>query len=379
MDEHGSPWRGLVAVLAVAVVVAALSGALAGASVALLIPREESAPRSAPAADGPTTQNLIQVREESAITETFKKVSPSVVTLIVQAQRTDQLGRAIRETNLGSGVIIDDRGYVVTNEHVVRGASKITVKLSDGEERPGVLVGDDSPFTDIAVVRIQPDGLAAVPIGDSEALQHGQVVLAIGSVAFGPNQIDFRNNVTRGIVSGLKRRWQRDDTIMEDLIQTDAAVNHGNSGGALVTLTGELVGITTTVIRGTNQGQQVQGVAFALSSRTFKPIVDEIITTGKTERPYVGTVHRQLTEELAQQTRLPVAEGAVVIDVLADSPAAKAGVQKGDVITRLADVTISDDVPYLNILSKQRPNSSVPVTLLRGGREMRLTLDLVPR
>jgi S1-C subfamily serine protease len=166
---------------------------------------------------------------------------------------------------------------------------------------------------------------------------------------------------------------------MEDLVQTDAAVNHGNSGGALVTMTGELVGITTTVVRGTQAGQQVEGVAFALSSRTFKPIVDQLIRAGKTERPYVGIVHRQLTPELAQQTRLSVQEGAVVLDVVADSPAAKAGIQKGDVITRLANQDISSDFPYLNALARQQPNTTIPLTLLRSGREMTLNLEIGAR
>ena len=382
MYEQPSPpssWRGISGVLALAVLIGALSGAFAGASVALLIPRGGAETKPAADVSPPTTTNLVQVKEESAITETFQKVSPGVVTLIVQAQRTDQLGRTIRETNLGSGVIIDPRGYLITNEHVVRGANRIMVKLADGQERPGVLVGDDMPFTDIAVVRIQPDGITAVPIGDSDALVPGQAVLAIGSIAFGENRTDFRNTVTRGIVSGLHRRWPRDDVVMEDLIQTDAAVNHGNSGGALVTLTGELVGITTTVIRGTQGGHQVEGVAFSLSSRTFKPIIDQIIAHGKTERPYVGIVHRQITQELAQQNRLPVRDGAFVLDVVADSPAARAGVQKGDIITKLAEQEISEDLPYLNVLVKQRPFTTVPVTLLRGGRELRLNIEIVPR
>ena len=378
-DEQGHRLRGMIGVLTLGVLVGALSGAFAGASVALLIPRDESAARQETATgdSGPTT--LLQVKEESTITETFKKVSPGVVTLTVQAQRTDQLGRTIRETNLGSGVVIDPRGYLVTNEHVVRGASRITVTLSSGEERPGVLVGDDSPFTDIAVVRIQPDNLTVIPLGDSQALTPGQTVLAVGSVAFGPTQTDFRNNVTRGVISGLNRRWPRDDVVMEDLIQTDAAVNHGNSGGALVTLTGELVGITTTVIRGTNAGQQVEGVAFALSSRTFRPLLEQIIASGKTERPFVGIVHRQLTPELAQQTRLTVSNGAVVLDVVADSPAARAGVQKGDVVTHLADEEVSDQRPYLNVLVKQKPNTTIPLTVIRAGREIQLSLDVVSR
>ena len=380
MEERVSPWRNIVGVLALAVVIGALSGAFAGASVAVLVLDEEEAPSSAAAADtgGPTT--LLKVTEESAITETYKQVSPGVVTLVVHAQRQDAVGRTIRETNLGSGVVVDDRGYIVTNEHVVRGATRIAVIMHDGEERPGVFVGDDFPFTDIAVVRVQPEGLTVVPIGDSDAVQPGQSVLTIGSVAFNQSQfMDFRNNVTRGIVSGTKKRWPKDDTVMEDLIQTDAAINHGNSGGALVTLDGKLIGITTTVIRGNQAGQQVQGVGFAISSRTFTPLVEQIIRNGKPERPYVGIVHRTITQEVAAQLRLPVREGALAADVEANSPAARAGVQRGDVITKVADFDITETQPYLSALVKLKPNSTVPLTVLRGGQEMKFDVEISTR
>lgn len=384
MEERVSPWRGVMGILAIAVAVAALSGALAGASVALLVsddgaPVKDQATADNGAEAGPST--LLQVTEESAITETFDKVSPGVVTLIVQAQRLDTNGRMIRETNLGSGVVIDDRGYIVTNEHVVRGATQITVIMSDGSERPGVLAGDDAPFTDVAVVRIQPDNLTVVPMGDSEMVRPGQAVLTIGSVAFNQQMYDeFRNNVTRGIVSGVGRRWPKDDTVMEDLIQTDAAINHGNSGGALVTLDGQLIGITTTVVRGTQSGQQVEGVGFAISTRTLKPVIDQIIRNGKTDRPYVGIVHQTISAEQAQRARLPVTNGAAaVVEVIENSPASRAGVQKGDIITKLADYEITDEQPYLYALVKMKPNTTVPLTVLRGGQEMQLSLDILNR
>lgn len=384
MEERVSPWRGVMGILAIAVAVAALSGALAGASVALLVsddgaPVKDQATADNGAEAGPST--LLQVTEESAITETFDKVSPGVVTLIVQAQRLDTNGRMIRETNLGSGVVIDDRGYIVTNEHVVRGATQITVIMSDGSERPGVLAGDDAPFTDVAVVRIQPDNLTVVPMGDSEMVRPGQAVLTIGSVAFNQQMYDeFRNNVTRGIVSGVGRRWPKDDTVMEDLIQTDAAINHGNSGGALVTLDGQLIGITTTVVRGTQSGQQVEGVGFAISTRTLKPVIDQIIRNGKTDRPYVGIVHQTISAEQAQRARLPLSNGAAaVVEVIENSPASRAGVQKGDIITKLADFEINDDQPYLSALVKMKPNTTVPLTIVRGGQEMQLSLDVMVR
>lgn len=371
-------WGVILALVGVALLVGAVAGGVTGGLVAALIPHESAAgarpPRDATRqADAPAT-TLRVTSEESAITEAVSKVSPGVVTLIVQATRTDAAGRVFQETNIGSGVVIDPRGYIVTNQHVVENQRRITVRLQSGEERPGVLVGDDSPFTDIAVVRVQPEGLTVVPIGDSDALRLGQTVLAIGSPAFGssPRDVrnDFNNTVTRGIISGLHRRWPKDDAIMEDLIQTDAAVNHGNSGGALVNLAGELVGITTTVVRGTQSGLQVQGVAFAISSRTFKPLVDEIIRTGKVARPYLGIQHQQITPDLARQYGLPVQNGAFVVDVVPESPAAKAGIRPRDIIIRIDKMEIAEDMPYLNILARLQPNTTVSIAFLRGGREM---------
>lgn len=381
MEDRVSPWRGVMGILVIAVAVAAISGAFAGASVALLVSDGGSEAKSDAAAAEPGPSTLLKVTEESALTETFSKVSPGVVTLIVQAQHLDGNGRVVRETNLGSGVIIDERGYLVTNEHVVRDATQISVIMNDGSERPGVLVGDDAPFTDVAVVRIQPSGITVVPVGDSNSVQPGQGVLAIGSVAFNQQMYDqFRNNVTRGVVSGVHRRWPKDDTVMEDLIQTDAAINHGNSGGALVTLDGQLIGIMTTVVRGTQSGQQVQGVGFAISSRTFKSLVDQIVANGKTDRPYVGIVHQTISADQAQRARLPVTNGAAaVVDVIDNSPASRAGVQKGDIITKLADYEVNDDQPYLYALVKMKPNTTVPLTVLRGGQEMHLSLDILNR
>jgi S1-C subfamily serine protease len=378
-DERRPGWNLLWGMIGIALLVGVISGGMAGAVAALLVPREEAAAparalRGEPA--GPAT-TLRTTTEESAVIETVKKVQPGVVTLIVQSSRTDSAGRVIVSTSLGSGVVIDPRGYVLTNFHVVDGAAKITVKLWNGEERPGVLVGDDSPFTDIALVRIQAGNLTAVPIGDSDALALGQRLVALGSIAFGPTALDFRNNVTLGVVSGLHRKWKSssDSVVMEDLIQTDAAINHGNSGGALVNLNGELVGITTNVVRETQNGFQVQGVAFAISSRTFVPLVEEIIRqNGKVPRPYLGITPRHITEEMARQAGLPVPSGAQVVEVAADSPAARAGIRRGDIIIRLAGADVTEETPFITLLAKQRPNDTIPVTFLRGGREM--TVDV---
>lgn len=381
-DDEGvrrPPLGLLFTLIGLSMLVGMIGGAVAGGLVAALVPRDEKeAPVTAAKAGSSGPSTTVQVTEQSAITDAVQKAIPGIVTILVQAESRDASGRVVRETNLGSGVVVDQRGYILTNGHVVDNAVKISVKLQNGDERPAVLVGDDKPFTDIAVIRVQPDGLTVVPIADSDALKLGQTVIAIGSPAFGSGlgdtRNDFNNTVTRGIVSGLHRRWPRDDTVMEDLIQTDAAINHGNSGGGLLTLTGELVGITTTVVRGTQQGLEVQGVAFALSSKTFKPLFDEIIASGKVQRPYVGIEHRQITSENVRDSGATVPKGAFVVNVESGSPAAKSGLQRGDIITRLGGQDISEDNPYLYVLIKQKPNQSVPLTFIRNGKET--TVDL---
>lgn len=376
-------WGWVMAMVGIALFIGAISGAAAGGLMAALIGddgtgRSVSTQRPT-ATEPPRPITQLTLQEQSATTEVVKRVLPGVVTLLVEATRRDPAGRIIGETNLGSGVVIDPRGYIVTNRHVVENATKIIVKFHDGQERPAVLIGDDAPFTDIAVVQVRPENLTVVPIGDSDALVLGQQVLAIGSVAFGANLTDFTNNVTRGVVSGLHRRWPREDTIMEDLIQTDAAVNHGNSGGALVNMGGELVGITTTVVRTTQNGFAVQGVAFALSSKTFKPLIEEIIQTRKVTRPYIGIEHRQITPEIARQNNLPVQYGAVVLRVESNSPAEKAGLQRNDIITKIGGLEINESTPYLHALVKQKPNTTVPVTYVRAGREVTVDVAITVR
>lgn len=383
------PPLGLLAVVAgLALLTGLIGGGIAGGIVATLLPKDSQpvAARTTATATPAAPATRLNLTEDSAITQTVQKVLPGVVTLLVEATKLDPAGRVIgRETNLGSGVVIDSRGYIVTNFHVVENAVKITVKFPGGEERPAATVGDDSPFTDIAVIRVQPDNLTVVPMGDSDALDLGQQVLAIGSPAFGQSATDvrndFKNTVTRGIVSGLHRRWPKSDTVMEDLIQTDAAVNHGNSGGALVTFKGEVVGIPTTVVRKAGGDFVVEGVAFAISSKTFRPLVEEIIQNGKVRRPYLGVRHFTITSDNAAAVGVPVRNGvpvlnngAAVASLERNGPAQTAGLQQNDIITKIGATDITEENPYLYVLAKLQPNSTVPVTVWRNGRQM--TVDV---
>jgi 2-alkenal reductase len=319
----------------------------------------------------PAAITRVAVQEESAITDVVKAAMPGVVTIINdQKPRTDDRGRPVQDTATGSGFIIDERGYIVTNEHVIRDAQRLRVLLSSGEERPAVLVSDDRPFNDIAVLKIQDGGLTALPVGDSDALTPGQRLVSIGNSLF-----EFPNTVTVGVVSGLHRRWAREGYVMEDLIQTDAAINHGNSGSPLLNLKGEVVGMNTTVIRGTDSGQNVEGIALALSSRTFAPVVAGMIENGHYPRPYVGVVHRDLDVALARANNLPVSRGAIVLQVAQGSPADRAGIRQGDIIVKVGDLDLNDEMPYINALMRVKPDQRTTFVVNRGGREM--SLDVV--
>jgi 2-alkenal reductase len=322
-------------------------------------------------AGAPEARRVV-VDEESAVTEVVQEAGPAVVAVISETQpQRDSSGRLTTETAIGSGVIIDEQGFVITNEHVVRDAATVRVILHDGEEKPASLVGDDRPFTDLAVLRIQPGDLTAVPLGDSDALAPGQRVIAIGNTLS-----EFQNTVTLGVVSGLHRSWRREGMVMEDLVQTDAAINHGNSGGALLNTEGELVGLNTTVVRTTEAGETVEGVAFAISSNTIAPIAGAIMERGRYPRPFLGIVHLDVNPTVAQINNLPVSNGAYVAEVTPDSPAEAAGIQQGDIVVRMGDMTLSEDMPFINALSRLEPNRETEIAINRGGSE--ITLEVTP-
>jgi 2-alkenal reductase len=352
-------------------VVGGVAGGVAGALTArLLSDDEEEAVVPIVTPVGGTSN--VTLSEESAITQAVDKALPSVVAVVSEggslpAGQNGQLG------SLGSGAIIDERGYIVTNEHVVADAVRITVTLYNGEEREATLVGDDWPFTDLAVLKIAQGGLVPLPLGDSDALVPGQRVIAVGNSLH-----DFRNSVTVGVASGMGRRWQRDGVFMEDLIQTDAAVNPGNSGGPLINVLGQMVGMPTSVLRLDN-GQEVEGIAFAISSKTIRQVVGEIIEKGRVTRAYLGVSHIDLTPEIAAARGLRVQRGALVSSVGDGTPADRAGIEVGDIILAMGDHEVTADVPFLNVLMRLQPDETVPVVLSRDGEELTLDVTLIQR
>jgi S1-C subfamily serine protease len=368
MDQR-RPVRWLVAGLVGVALLSGLVGGLVGGFVSRLGSDGEEVATAEPTVE---VHQAVGVQDGSAVTKAVTRAIPAVVTVVSeQHPREDALGRVVEEVAVGSGVIIDSRGYAVTNEHVVQDAVRLTVVLHDGQEREASLVGEDSPFTDVAVLKIVEgsEEFEAIPFGDSDALTLGETVVAVGTAL-----LEFESTVTVGVVSGLHRRWSRNGVVMEDLVQTDAAINHGNSGGALLNTRGELVGLNTTVIRSTEEGQAVEGVAFAISSNTVAPVVRTIIEEGSYPRAFLGVTHRDLTPEMTLIGGLPVDHGALVTGVSAGTPAEEAEVQTGDIIVRMGDRALDEEHPFINVLGQLEPGQVVPFVIYRDGT--RLTVEV---
>jgi S1-C subfamily serine protease len=322
------------------------------------------APGAAPLA--PDDDQLLDAYSR-AVTTAAEAVSPSVVNLEVRQRATGGRSRRGRESGgSGSGFVFTPDGFVLTNSHVVHGASTITVALPDGREVGAALIGDD-PDTDLAVVRVDAPGLAPVGFGDSSAIRVGQLAIAIG------NPYGFQCTVTAGVVSALGRSLRANSgRLIDDVIQTDAALNPGNSGGPLVNSRGQVIGVNTAIIR------PAQGLCFAIASRTAQFIASRLIRDGKVRRSYIGVAGQNmpLLRRVVRFHGLPVASGVRVASVEPDSPAARAELQEGDVIVALDDRPIAAIDDLHRLLSDERVGTPARLTVLR--RTERLTLDITP-
>jgi serine protease Do len=277
-----------------------------------------------------------------------------------------QAPRERRERSLGSGVILTSDGYILTNNHVVDGATDIKVSLSDKRELKARLVGRD-PKTDIAVLKIDATGLPVLTLGDSDKTRVGEIVLAIGD-PFGVGE-----TVTMGIVSATGR-GNLDIEDYEDFIQTDAAINPGNSGGALINARGELVGINTAILTGGGGGNQ--GIGFAIPINLARQVMDQILKTGHVVRGYLGVMIQPVTPALAKAFGLAEVKGAIVGDVTKDSPAARAGLAKGDVIVAMNGQPVKDSLELRLKVAQTPPGTEVKFTLRRSGSEKDVTVKL---
>ena len=271
-------------------------------------------------------------------------------------------------TGLGSGVIVSADGYLLTNNHVVEGASDIDVQLADGRQVRARLVGTD-PETDLALLQVQLQGLPVIALGDMRALQVGDVVLAIG------NPFNVGQTVTSGIVSALGRNRLGLSTF-ENFIQTDAAINPRNSGGALVEAEGRLVGINTAIY---SRSGGSMGIGFAIPVDAARAVMEALLRDGQVTRGWIGVEPRDLTPELAASLRLPVEHGVLITGVLQDGPASRAGMRPGDVVVAIAGAEVANTAQLLAAVAALKPRSVAQVTVQRGAQPLQLNLTVAQR
>ncbi len=292
---------------------------------------------------------LLDAYSERVI-QVVEQVSPAVVSI-----STTTNSRRGRRNGSGSGVVIAQDGFVLTNSHVVQGAREITVTLYSGEHMPATLVGED-PDTDLAVLRVSASGLPAAPLGDSSQLMAGQVVIAIG------NPLGLQTTVTAGVVSAMGRSLRsQTGRLMENIIQTDAALNPGNSGGPLVDTHGHVVGINTAII------QYAQGICFSIPANTAKWVVSSIIKDGRVRRAYVGLAGQpiRLASHLADRLKQPTA--VLVEEIFESGPAALAGIRPGDLIVSVGETPIRDVDSLHRLLAAEVVGNSLAIALFRDG------------
>jgi serine protease DegQ len=272
------------------------------------------------------------------------------------------------ENSLGSGVIVSEQGFILTNDHVIASADEIEVALADGRKLAAKVVGTD-PDTDLAILKVDSDNLPAITFAASEKLDVGDVVLAIGN-PFGVGQ-----TVTQGIISALGRNHLGINTY-ENFIQTDASINPGNSGGALINTEGNLIGINSAIYS-RNGGSM--GIGFAIPANIAKQVMEQIVATGTVTRGWVGIEAQDITPELAESFKLPKARGSLIAGVLKNSPADIAGIKAGDVLLAINDKEIADSSSMLNIIAALKPNEEAVLQIARAEKEIKINVIIGTR
>lgn len=357
----------------------ALAGAIAGGLAVYSGFQSRLAPTLAPAPKTASTQAAEQVIQvytadiNTAVTDAVAKVGPSVVTVVSTIKgQLGFFGLTPDQQVSGSGVIISDQGYILTNNHVVEGADQVDIILANGQQLPAKIVGTDR-FSDLAVLKAEGKMPAVAELGNSDVLKPGETVIAIGSPLG-----DFKNTVTLGVVSATGRSIDTGNGYqMEGLIQTDAAINHGNSGGPLVNLLGQVIGINTLIIRSAGlSGDIAEGLGFAIPSNTARAVAEQLIEHGYVSRPYLGIRWQWITPDIANAYGLPVQWGVYISQVIPGSPAEAAGLQRGDIITQIGDIKLDDNHPYMNALFTYSPNQTVELTVVRGQRVLTIKVTL---
>ncbi len=275
-----------------------------------------------------------------------------------------------RITGLGSGVIVSDKGYVLTNNHVIEAADEIEVALADTRRAKARVVGTD-PETDLAVLKIELKNLPAITFALSDQARIGDVVLAIG------NPLGVGQTVTMGIVSALHRSGLRINAI-ENFIQTDAAINQGNSGGALIDTSGNLVGINTAILSQSERGGSI-GIGFAIPSALAKQVMEQVIASGVVTRGWVGIGVQDVTPELAGQLKLPTVNGALITEIVRGSPADKAGLKPGDLLVAVENNPVTDYASTLNLIAALKPGATTRLKVIRDKNEIEFKVSVGKR
>lgn len=329
--------------------------------------------------NSPTITQKVTLEENSSIINVVKKVSPSVVSVSTTSKGVTLFGDVVEQKGGGTGFIVTNDGLILTNKHVVNGASQLTVITNDGKDYKGTVVAID-PLFDFALIKIDAKNLPVVELGDSDSLEIGQAVVAIGN-ALG----EYSNSVSSGIVSGIARAITASDraggssSTMEGLIQTDAPISPGNSGGPLVNMQGQIIGINTAV------DTQGNSIGFALPINSGKVALNSYLKNGKITRPFMGVRYINITREFAALNQLDVNSGALIIAgqgqgetlaVVPGGPADRAGLAEKDIITEINGEKVTETRSVISLLSTYNPGDKVEVKYLRKGQEQKTTVTL---
>jgi len=332
-------------------------------------------PTLSPTLVDPTQSNsllLSTANIETDITQAVAKVGPAVVTVVgtIPGQPTF-FGLSPDQTVSGSGVIISEKGYIVTNNHVIEGIQQVVVTLADGKQLPAKIINTDL-YSDLAVLKVDGQMPAVAVFGNSDALKPGESVIAIGSPLG-----DFKNTVTVGVISATGRTIDSGQGYqIEDLIQTDAAINSGNSGGPLVNLAGDVIGINELMVRGSDYSAPAEGLGFSIPANTARAVVQQIIEKGFFARPNIGIRWQTITPDIAAAYDLPVQWGVYITAVSSNSPASQANIQQGDILTQIGDTALDEKNSFINALFNYAPGQTIQIKGIRNGRPFEVQITL---
>lgn len=375
--QHAEPTKKPTSTKKVLVIIGLIFGSivlLSSGAVGGMVALRQFAPNAVPALSSGMDGNTTITEQESSIAAVAEKVSTSVVSIVTETQSNAYSGAGFGAS--GTGIVVSSNGYILTNNHVIEGATDVSIVDSTGESYDDVTVIGRDPLNDIAFLKVNSDKtFTAASLGNSSTIRTGQQVVAIGN-ALG----QYSNTVTSGIISGTGRPITAEGSngqteSLTDLIQTDASINPGNSGGPLVNMAGQVIGINTAIVEDAN------GIGFAIPINATKGVLAEVLETGKANRSYLGVNYLTVTPDVAREYDLSINNGAYVYaegsnPVVSGSPADRAGIRSGDIITKVNAETVGTQGSLSSILGEYRPGDKITLTYLRDGTESTATLQL---